>query len=133
MVDVMVDATLGPSTRSTMDRGVSTDPEESVESIRKDNNGNLSHNAKNTGNRYDPICIDSEEDSSRSVTPSDLDPKVSSPEIGLPNPEPAPQQIKLSPEQESVLAMVQNGKNVFFTGPAGKSRYRFVIPTCHHI
>jgi len=26
-----------------------------------------------------------------------------------------------------VLAMVQNGKNVFFTGPAGKSRYRFVI------
>lgn len=38
----------------------------------------------------------------------------------LPPPLPPQPEIELSEEQRRVLQMVQNGKNIFFTGPAGK-------------
>ena len=42
------------------------------------------------------------------------------PEPELPPPLPPQPEIELSEEQKRVLRMVQNGKNIFFTGPAGK-------------
>jgi ATP-dependent DNA helicase PIF1 len=38
----------------------------------------------------------------------------------LPPPPPPPPEIELSEEQKRVLQLVHNGKNIFFTGPAGK-------------
>lgn len=40
-------------------------------------------------------------------------------EIPPVNPAPGPP-VQLSPEQQKVLSVVKSGKNVFFTGPAGK-------------
>jgi hypothetical protein len=38
----------------------------------------------------------------------------------LPPPLPPQPAVELSEEQKRVLRLVQNGKNIFFTGPAGK-------------
>jgi ATP-dependent DNA helicase PIF1 len=41
-------------------------------------------------------------------------------EAELPPPLPPPPDIELSEEQRRVLRLVESGKNIFFTGPAGK-------------
>lgn len=50
-------------------------------------------------------------------------PYVPLPEAELPPPLPPPPDIELSEEQRRVLRLVENGKNIFFTGPAGKFSY----------
>ncbi|KAG2345305.1 hypothetical protein BDR05DRAFT_130881 [Suillus weaverae] len=43
-------------------------------------------------------------------------------EAELPPPLPPPPAIKLSEEQQRVLRLVESGKNIFFTGPAGTGK-----------